>query len=191
MKKLALALLATVCYVSFTGSAYAATFTKGDIAYARSNLRAKLSTIYWHSMSSSRIVIPVGSEVKIGGISTQYRRLEIVMIKTNEHYDVDCSSRLWDKFFVKNKKDIGLEGLSSDKKNQIENGMVVVGMTKEEVYASKGCPAYLAWGQKSGNRSLAEIMQSDKWYYMSNQRGKDVMVTFAGGAVVKAGGYEK
>ena len=191
MKKLSLVSLAIVCCVSFIGSAYATTFTKGDVAYARSNLRAKLGTIYWHSMSSSPIVIPVGDEVRIGGIMTQYRSLEIVTIKTKEHYDVDCSSKLWDKYFVKDKKDIGLEGLSSDKKNQIENGMVVVGMTKAEVYASKGCPAYSAWGIKSINKSFPEIMQSDKWYYMRNQRGKDVMVTFQNGNVVKIGEFEK
>ena len=36
-----------------------------------------------------------------------------------------------------------------------------VRMTKEEVYVSKGCPAYIAWGKKTEKNSLNEIMKSD------------------------------
>ena len=64
-------------------------------------------------------------------------------------------------------------------------------MTKEAVYASKGCPAYYAWGKKTENYSINKIMRSDKWYYMTSSRERDVMVTFNNGVVVETGEFEK
>ncbi len=187
MRKLAFVLLTVICFVSFTGSTYAATLVKGEVAYTRSNLRAEGSKIFWHNMSSLRGLVPVGTEVSIkksaGGIIT------FVTTDTNKTYYVHADSKKWNKYFVTDKKEIGLDGLSPDKQDQVEKGNVVVGMTKEEVYASKGCPAYIAWGKTSEKNSLDEIMKSDKWYYMMTSRGHDVMVTFANGIVVTTGSY--
>ncbi len=189
MKKLALMFLVVICCLSFIGSTYAAILEKGETAYARSNLRADGNTVFWHNMRIFKNLIPVGTEVKIekstGG------SIGFIRIDTKKTYRIAADSNKWDKFFVKDKKEIGLEKLSPDKKEQVENGGVVAGMTKEEVYVSKGCPAYIAWGKTSERKSFAEIMQSDKWYYMNNSRGHDVMVTFANGIVVKTGGFEK
>ena len=55
----------------------------------------------------------------------------------------------------------------------------------------KGFPAYLAWGKKTFKISFNEIIKSDKWYYMTNRHGQDVMVTFENGIVIKTGGFEK
>lgn len=188
MKRAVFVLAVCACFIINIRSAYAEMLKVGDVVYARSNLRAKASTIFWHNMSSSPIVVPVGTEVKI---KATMEVIAFVTTDTNDWYGTDTKSKYWDRLFVKNRQDIGLEGLSADRKEQIKSGTVVVGMTKKEVYASKGCPAYSAWGKKTNNESLSEIMQSDKWYYMSNQRGKDVMVTFQDGAVVKIGGFEK
>lgn len=189
MKKLALMMLAVICFVSFIGCAYAASLVKGDVVYTRSNLRAEGNKIFWHNMRLFKAVIPVGTEVRIkrsdGGLMT------FVTVDTNKTYYVYADSGLWDKYFVKDRKEIGLEKLSPEIKDQVERGEVVAGMSKEEVYASKGCPAYIAWGKTTERNSLNEIMQSDKWYYMTNTRGHDVMVTFGNGIVVKTGGFEK
>ena len=189
MKKLALVVLAVVCCVSFVSSVYAAALVKGDVVYVRSNLRAEGCKILWHNMRSMRELIPVGTEVKIK--RSEGSLMTFVTTDTNKTYYVYADSNQWDKFFVKNKNDIGLEKFSPDRKGQVEHGDVTAGMSKEEVYASKGCPAYLAWGKTTERNSLNEIMQSDKWYYMTNTRGHDVMVTFANGVVVKTGGFEK
>ena len=189
MKKLILILLGVVCCVSFISSAYAAKLKRGDVVYARSNLRSKVDLISWHSMGSSPIVVPVGTEVSI---KARGHGIAFVVTDTNNWYSIDTETGTkWDKFFVKDKKEIGLESLPSDKRSQIENGIITVGMTKEEVYASRGCPAYIAWGKTTERSSFADIMQSDKWYYMKNQRGKDVMVVFNNGVVAKIGGFEK
>lgn len=189
MTKLAMALLAVVCCISFTGSAYAATLVKGDVVYVRSNLHAEGSKILWHNMRSFRVLIPVGTEVRIkrsgGSLMT------FVTTDANKTYYVYADSNQWDKFFVKDKKEIGLDRLSPNGKEQVEKGDVEVGMSKEEVYASKGCPAYSAWGMKTEGISFDSIMRSDKWYYMVSSRGHDVMVTFANGVVVKTGVFEK
>ena len=189
MCKLAFVLLMVICFVSFIGSAYASTLVKGDVVYTRSNLRAEGSKIFWHNMRSLRGLVPVGTKVSIersaGGVIT------FVTTDTNKTYHVYADSRLWDKYFVKDKEEIGLEGLSPDKKDQVEKGNVVVGMTKEEVYASKGCPAYIAWGEESERIPLAEIMLYNKWYYLATSRAHDVMVIFANGVVVATGGFVK
>jgi hypothetical protein len=189
MKKLVLVLLAVVCGVSFMGSAYAAVLAKGDIAYVRSNLHAEGSKIFWHNMRVFKNVIPVGTEVTIKGCTGNL--ITFVTNDTNKKYYLYADSKGWNKYFVKDKNEIGLNNISSDRRSQIDNGDVIDGMTKEEVYVSKGCPAYIAWGKTTEKKSFDEIMQSDKWYYMTNTRGHDVMVTFANGAVVKTGGFEK
>lgn len=189
MKKLALVLLAIVCCISFIGNTYAEALIKGDVAYVRSNLRAEGSKIVWHNMSSLKELIPVGTEVKIKGISGGL--ITFVTNDTNKTYYIYADSSKWNKFLVKDKKDIGLDGLSADQKTKVENGDVSLGMTKQEVYASKGCPAYRAWGKTTERDSLDDIMQSDKWYYNVSSRGHDVMATFENGVVVKTGGFEK
>ncbi len=189
MNKLALALLAVVCCVSFIGSVYAATLEKGAVVYVRSNLHADGGTIFWHNMRILKTVVPVGTEVKIEKNSGA--RTTFVVVATNKTFRVVADADQWNKFFVRNKNEIGMENLSSDKRAEIEKGAVTVGMTKGEVYASKGCPAYMAWGKTTEKKSFDQIMQSDKWYYMNNSRGHDVMVTFVDGVVAKTGGFEK
>ncbi|MDP3696879.1 MAG: hypothetical protein Q8R55_02495 [Candidatus Taylorbacteria bacterium] len=189
MRKLAFVLLAVVCCVSFIGSVYAAALEKGEMVYVRSNLHADGNVVFWHNMRIFKTVIPVGTEVKIERSSGG--RTTFVTVDTTKTFRVVADTNQWDKFFVKERREIGLDRLSSSTKTKVENGEVVNGMTKEEVYASKGCPAYIAWGKTTEKKSLADIMQSDKWYYMNNSRGHDVMVTFENGAVVKTGGFEK
>lgn len=190
MKKLSFALLVAICFVSFISSAYADLLKRGDVVYARSNLRAQTSgEILWHNMRSFRGLCPVSTEVKI----TQGAGNVIMFVTTDTKkgyvlFAADCNQ--WDKFFVKDKNEIGLDKFSPDIKAKVMNCEVANGMTKEEVYASKGCPAYRAWGEKTFKIPFNEIMKSDKWYYMTNRHGHDVMVTFANGVVVKTGGFE-
>ena len=189
MKRLALVLFIVVCCASFIGNAYAGALIKGDVVYTRSSLRAEGNKIFFHNMRSLRELIPVGTEAKItkceGGI------IGFNVIDTNKTYYVYANSEQWDKFFVKDRKEIGLDKFSPDAKAKVMNCEISNGMTKEEVYASKGCPAYIAWGKTTERNSLADIMRSDKWYYNISSRGHDVMVTFENGVVVKTGGFEK
>ena len=189
MRKLALAVLVVVCGLGFIGSVYAAALEKGETVYTRSNLRLDGNTIFWHNMSALRGRLPVGTEAKIekctGG------SIVFVTNDTNKSYRIAANSGKWNKFLVKDKKEIGLDGISSDKRSQIENGEAAAGMTKEAVYASRGCPAYIAWGKTSERKTFDDIMKSDTWYYMANSRGHSTMVTFADGIVAKTGGFEK
>jgi len=189
MKKLAVVLLAIVCCVVLADSVYAVALQKGETVYVRSNLHVDGNTIFWHNMSIFRRIIPVGTPVKIeksvGG------RIVFNTPDSNKTYRVVADSKQWDKFFVKNKSEIGLDTVSPGKKGEIDKGKVSIGMTKQEVYASRGCPAYLAWGKTTEQSSFDSIMKSDKWYYMTNSRGHDLMVTFQNGNVVKIGGFEK
>ena len=189
MKKLALVLLTVVCCISFIGSIYAAELAKGETVYARSNLRAEGNVVVWHNMKSEKTLILAGTELKI--VSSGGERTMFTMVGSNKQFALKADAKQWDKFFVKDRNEIGLDKFSPDVKAKVMNCDVDKGMTKEEVYVSKGCPAYWAWGNKTERSSLNEIMRSDKWYYMTSSRGHDVMVTFANGVVVKTGAFEK
>lgn len=192
MRKLTLVLFVAVCCMSFIVSAYADTLKKGETVYVRSNLRPDGGKIYYHNMSGFSKVIPAGTEVKIRETrATSGGAIVFTRIDTNKKYTLVANSKQWDKFFVKDKKEIGLDTFSSDNKEKVEKSGVSIGMTKEEVYASKGCPAYTAWGYATEKSDLANIMQSNKWYYMASSRGHDVMVTFENGVVSKIGVFAK
>ncbi len=189
MKKLVFVLLAVICFVNFTGSAHAATLIKGDVVYARSNLRADGCKIFYHNMCALGELVPVGTEVKIKESTS--REIAFVTTDINKTYYIYADSAQWGKYFVKDKNEIGLDKFSPDVRAKVMNCEVANGMTKEEVYASKGCPAFSAWGYKTEKSSLADIMESNKWYYLVTSRGHDVMVTFENGVVTKTGGFEK
>lgn len=189
IRKLASITLMVISFASFIGGVYAAALARGDVVYARSNLRADGSKMFWHNMRSFWMSIPVGAEVRIersdAGLMT------FITTDTKKTFYLYADSGQWDKYFVKNKKEIGLERIAPGNKNFVAEGGVVMGMTKEEVYVSKGCPAYIAWGKKTEKNSLNEILKSDKWYYMDDKFCQDIMVTFVNGVVGDYGSFEK
>lgn len=159
----------------------------GDILYARSNLMVKGDTIFWHNMSGFKNMIPAGTEIDVSNFS---RKAIVFSIPgKNKKYRLLAETGNYDKYFVKNKQDIGLEKISSDIMEKIKLKEISKGMTKDEVYISKGCPAYIAWGKESLRNSLKDIMSSDTWYYHKNSRVHDCSVQFKDGIVDSIGKY--
>lgn len=152
-----------------------------DTLYARSNLLVKGSTIYYHNMRVLKNVIPVGTEVKVLNFSNHV--LVFSQVGTNKKYRLLAETGYYDKYFVKNKQDIGLDKMSSIVLENVKNMKVVKGMTKEEVLASYGCPAYIGWGDESLRHPLKSLLASDTWYYNVNTRDRDCLIGFKNGVV--------
>lgn len=181
MKKILLMVLVVFLWVVIFSAAYAEAIKKNDILFARYGLRGKGRTICFHNMSVDPVVIPLGTEVKV--INVGKEKIVAQRVDNINKYTVLAFSDFWDKFFVRNKNDIGIEKVSADKKESVENNQVVEGMTKEEVYLSKGCPAYIGYGVKSYMHPFREVMNSNIWYYNINSRVKDAVITFKDGNV--------
>lgn len=184
MKKMVvLALCAMFAAVIFSGSSLAADaeFLEGEELFTRSNLKAKGRIVFFHNMSKSKGFIPVGTAVLITSVGKQSIRFEI--IETGERYTLKALSDQYSRYFVKDLNEIGLKNISSKIKRDVENMGVVRGMTKNEVYISRGCPAFIAWGVKSWFSTLGDIMSSNTWYYNAGTSKIEMLVIFENGVV--------
>lgn len=164
--------------------------SKGMKFYTRINLKAHLKNnntqtiiIYYHNMRSKKRLIPVGTAVEIKHVGKKYIRFKI--IDSNKKYKLKALSAHFDKYFVKTKEELKLEDISKEVMQEIKNMNVKRGMTKNEVYISRGCPSYIAYGKKSWGRSLDQVMQSDTWYYNFNRRRIEMVVKFKDDIVVE------
>lgn len=185
-------LLTIFSFIILAFNAYAAVLQKGEKVFARSYLRVSGNILAWHNLSSARSVIPAGTEVKI--ITCKGQQIVFTKQDTGKKYRLVANSAQWDKYFVKDKNEIGLDSFShgSDSHrsdSHITKGELVTGMTKEEVYVAKGCPAYTAYGIKSYGLPLSDIMKSDTWFYMKDSRRHDKLVKFDKNVVVSLTDY--
>lgn len=178
MRKAVFAALIVFWVAGFASMARAEALHEGNILYARYALRGTGKMIPFHNMSAAPVLIPLGTEVMVIGVTKA--KIAVQRMDNSEKYIVFAASDYWDKFFVKDKGEIDL-GMLSDADKQIMGGM-----TKEQVYLSKGCPAYIGYGIKSNMHSLSEVMKSDIWYYNINSRIKDAVITFKDGRVTGA-----
>lgn len=159
----------------------------GDTLYARSNLMVKGDTVFWHNMSGLKNMIPAGTEIKV--LKFSGKAVIFSIPGKDKKYRLLAETEKYDKYFVKNKQDIGLEKISPDIMEKIKLKEISKGMTKNEVLISKGCPAYIDWREKSLRHSLEDIMKSDAWYYHINSRDHDCSVKFKDGVVDSIGKY--
>ncbi len=159
----------------------------GDTLYTRSNLMAKGDTIFWHNMSGLKHMVPAGTEVKVLNFSK--KAIVFSVPGGKEKYRLLTETGNYNKYLVKNRQEIGLEKIPGEVMKKIKNREIAKGMTKEEVYIAKGCPAYIGWGEESLVRSLEDIMDSNTWYYHINSRNHDCSVKFKDGVVNIIGMY--
>lgn len=76
-----------------------------------------------------------------------------------------------EKYFVDSVDKLGLKGLEPAWRENIENGVYVVGMSKMEVYTALGPPNWINFGVDATNHSLELIMDTNRWEY----RESDIM----------------
>ena len=177
-KVIVLVLCAVFVMVVFSDSllAFDKKVLKDQELFTRTNLKVKGRVVFFHNMSELKKNIPFGTAVKIIGCGSKKIRFQV--IESGKKYVVTDRPAVYSKYFVKNIQDIGMDGISAEAKANIENMIIVPGMTKKEVYTSKGCPAYIAHGEKSWGHTLDEIMARDTWYYNANTRRREMIVKF-------------
>ena len=158
----------------------------GQTVFTRTNLKNQGRTIYFHNMSKTKGFIPVGTPVIIKSIAKDNIRFQLAEGDAEcKTYIVKALSAYYDRYFVKSTAEIGLKKMSSSARGNIKTMVVVPGMTKEEVYVSRGCPAFIDWGVKSWAFPLDEIMESDTWYYNAGTSKIEMLVTFKNGVVAE------
>lgn len=187
VKKIAILALCAMFAVALFSDASSATYMKaleGQKVFTRTNLRSQGSTIFFHNMSQSKGFIPVGTAVIITKVGKEYIKFEA--IETGKKYTLRALSDYYDRYFVKDASEIGLKNINSKIMKHVENMEIVPGMTKEEAYISRGCPAFIGWGVKSWLSTLGEVMGSDTWYYNAGTSKIEMLVTFKNGVVAEA-----
>ena len=169
-------------------------FTKGQKLFTRTNLRTNGEKIFFHNFSLSPGFIPVGTSLivkKVGRTNSVSKKvvgkdtIQFQLIDNLKTYTLKVLPEHYDKYFVEDIKEIELENINNDAMLKIKEMTVAPGMTKKEVYISRGCPSYIAYGDISLSHTLDQIMKSDTWYYNSKKRSIEMLVKFENNVVVE------
>jgi len=162
---------------------------KGQRLYTRTNLMRDGKIIYFHNMRRSKGSFPVGTEVIITGGTGWGNQIVFKLARNNWMYFLKVPPEEYKKYFVEDISEIGLQDLGDEALKNIKNMSIVPGMTKEEVYISRGCPAYIGYGVKSWGRTLSQVMESDTWYYHRTTMKKEMLVKFNSDVVAEIERY--
>lgn len=187
MRKIVVLLICAV-FATFLLSDYSTAFDKKDLEgqnfYTRTNLKAHGKTVFFNNLSKTKGFIPVGTLVMIKKVSKDSIKFELLEgDKEYKTFTLKAPSEYYDNYFVKGISEIELNKMSGSVKDNVKNMAVVPGMTKAEVYVSRGCPAFIGWGVKSWGYSMGQIMQSDTWYYNAGTSKIENLVIFENGVV--------
>ncbi|MBL7073048.1 MAG: hypothetical protein ISS33_04640 [Candidatus Omnitrophica bacterium] len=181
MKKLILTML---CLTFIAGICVESTFSVekssnvGKEAYTRTNLKAKGMAIYFHNMTKiGEKAIPIGTAVVITAESKKY--IKFYVVNDGRQYKLNVPASSYSKYFVEDSAPV----VNRYKKDAIGDMRVSTGMTKQEVYMSRGCPAWIALGKKSYFYTLDQILDSDNWFYNKDKRKGEMVVHFENGIV--------
>ncbi len=149
---------------------------KGEKFITRTNLKYKGRIVYFHNMSKEGGIIPVGTPVTIKG--TSGKTISFRIEGSEKTYKITDLCNVYSKYFVNNKNEIGLQDMRDKAKTAIKDMEIYEGMPKNEVFVSKGCPAYIGIGEKSWGKTLEELMASNTWYYNLDTRRREMIVNF-------------
>ena len=192
MKRLGMLIFCIMCVLLVfvnNSSAFDRKTLIGKKLFTRTNLKVKGSTVFFHNMSSLKEFIPVGTAVVITGAGGKVIKFKTVDIGytgfAGKKYNITDRPSVYEKYFVADKNEIDFKAMSRKAREAIKTMSVHSGMTKNEIFVSKGCPAYISSGVKSWGASLEKVMSSDKWYYNLDTRRRDLIVDFTNGVVTK------
>jgi len=183
MKKLILIMVSlTFIAGACVGSAFSAEKSSnvGKEAYTRTNLKANGAEIYFHNMEKiGKEIIPIGTAVVVTAESKKY--IKFYVANDGKQYRLKVPASSYSKYFVEDSAPV----VNRYKKDAIGDMRVSTGMTKQEVYMSRGCPAWIALGKKSYFYTLDQILDSDNWFYNRDKRKEEMVVHFENGIVSK------
>ncbi|WP_294960488.1 hypothetical protein [Sulfurimonas sp.] len=142
--------------------------------YTKVSMWTEKNRVYGTNYSRG-LHIPINTEVKILAVSSKVITFEYMGSKINyyvytKYTKVDAAGTL-DRLFSKTKVDLSM--YSEDTLQNILDGKIVVGMTKEEVVLSRGYPPFHA----------TISLKADVWKYWNN-RFQTIEVRFEDNKVI-------
>ena len=158
----------------------------GQTVYNRVGLRVLEKNVIWYmNYYHTGTLIPVGSECTINSIS----RGKIKFTVQGKGYklvewliDGDASNldQSFAKYFVKGKKEVGLDNVNPQFYDSVISGYDEVGMSKEEILMALGYPAYLGIRDPTTLHTREYILKQNDWYYMKSRFNRVLLIFRAG-----------
>jgi len=133
--------------------------------------------------------VPAGTECTIKDISKN----AITFIANGREYKlaewlIDTSDAKikssFNKFFAKNREEIGLNKINPTFYNGVISGFEAIGMTKEEILLCLGYPAYLGRKDPTNDDEREAILSLNEWYYLKS-RFRKILLIFREGKLYK------
>jgi len=159
--------------------------SQGQTVFNRVSFRTyEANVIYYSNRYFGGTFIPAGSKCVIKDIS----RKAIIFTFNGEEYvlaawigDVNAENVKisFEKFFSKNKSEIGLDKVNPKFREYVQGGFVKESMTKQEILLSLGYPAYLGMKDPTYDDDREVILSHNDWYYFKGKRNK-VLLRFMG-----------
>ena len=142
---------------------------QGQTVFNRVGLRPfKKNIISFTSYYHKGALIPAGTECRIKSISGG----KIIFFAKGKKYKLQDWLISWgsenvklsfDKFFTKNRDEIGLSNINPVFHDSVMSGVEEIGMTKEEVLLCLGYPAYLAKKDPTNDDGREYILSLNEW----------------------------
>ena len=159
--------------------------SQGQTVYNRVGLRTYgENIIYYTNRYFGGTYIPAGSECAIQTISKEsieftFNGEKYVLVNWIGDVSAENVKTCFEKFFSEDKSEIGLDKVNPDFREEVQEGFVKEGMTKEEVLLSLGYPAYLGVKDPTYDDNREFILAHNDWYYFKGRKTK-ILIRFRG-----------
>ena len=159
--------------------------SQGQTVFNRVGFRTyRGNVIYYSNRYVGGTFIPAGSECNIHDISKDaikftFNGEEYELVEWVADVNAENVKASFEKFFSKNRSEIGLREVNPEFRGEIKDGFIKEGMTKKEVLLSIGYPAYLGVKDPTYDDDRELILSHNDWYYFKGRRTK-ILLRFKG-----------
>ena len=159
--------------------------SEGQRVFNRVGFRTyRENVIYYTNRYVGGTLIPAGSECVIQDMSGDtikftFNGEQYVLVEWIGDVSAENVKPFFEKFFSKNRSEIGLDKVNPAFRELVQEGFVKEGMSKEEVLLSIGYPAYLGVKDPTYDDERKLILSQNDWYYFKGRRTK-ILLRFKG-----------
>ena len=159
--------------------------SEGQRVFNRVGFRTyRENVIYYTNRYVGGTLIPAGSECVIQDMSGDtikftFNGEQYVLVEWIGDVSAENVKPFFEKFFSKNRSEIGLDKVNPAFRELVQEGFVKEGMSKEEVLLSIGYPAYLGVKDPTYDDERNLILSQNDWYYFKGRRTK-ILLRFKG-----------
>ena len=159
--------------------------SEGQRVFNRVGFRTyRENVIYYTNRYVGGTLIPAGSECVIQDMSGDtikftFNGEQYALVEWIGDVSAENVKPFFEKFFSKNRSEIGLDKVNPAFRELVQEGFVKEGMSKEEVLLSIGYPAYLGVKDPTYDDERKLILSQNDWYYFKGRRTK-ILLRFKG-----------